>query len=243
MGKRDVILDRTLRIPWFRDDIIAGMRVAVIGVGNTGSRAVLMLYGLGPGELWLIDRDVVELTNIQRQFMFSENDLGRAKVHAARGFLLGRFKGHGTEVRAVVADVRYFEWNLKPDFVFCCVDNSAARKAVLEHCLERGIPLIDTGLEFRESQAGHVLLVDRDAFPDGACVNCYMDLGTERRREAGCVAAGIPYSGAIVAGVAVGMFVQHVMRKLRANYYFIDLNSCRSWFRFLRKGEDCDVCR
>jgi len=242
VGKREVILDRSLRIPWFRDDVMEKMRIAVIGIGNTGSYTATMLYGLAPKELWLIDKDVVELTNVQRQFIFSEEDEGRAKVHAARDFLLGRFRGHGTKVKPVVADVRYFSWDFKPDFVFCCVDNNEARKAVLEHCLRKDIPMIDMGLEFHESQAGHVLLVDRSALPDGACVNCYMDLGRRIKREAGCIAAGIPYSGAMVASIAVGMFIQHTFRKLRANYYFIDLNSQHVKFALLKRRENCSLC-
>ena len=62
------------------------------------------------------------------------------------------------------------------DFVFLCVDNHRARKHVLEKCLESGTPLIDMGPEFRESRFGYIVLVDKNAFPEGACINCYTDL-------------------------------------------------------------------
>ncbi len=80
----------------------------------------------------------------------------------------------------------------------------------------------------------HVLVVDRELFPDGACVDCYLDLG-RGAPEAGCIAAGITYSGRIIANVAAGVFVQHVHRRLKANHFFIDLNSCTAEFMFLRK--------
>ena len=243
MGKREVILDRSLRIPWFRDEVMRRLKIGVVGVGNTGSYTAIMLHGLAPKELWLIDKDVVEMENVQRQILFSEEDVGKAKAHAARDFLLSRFSGAGTEIKSIVADVRYFTWNSKPDFVFCCVDNNGARRAVLEYCLENAVPLVDIGLEFYESQAGHVLLVDRKRFPEGACVNCYMDVTREIKREAGCIAAGIPYSGAIVAGVAVGLFVHHIFREPRANLYFIDLNSQYVKFAFAKRKENCPICR
>jgi|Deesub1362A_J573_1020465.scaffolds.fasta_scaffold00802_10 molybdopterin/thiamine biosynthesis adenylyltransferase len=241
MEKRKLILDRSLRIPWFSDELIAGMRVAVIGTGNTGCSMSLMLYGLGPKELWLIDRDTVEIENVQRQFLFSENDVGRPKAHAAMDFLLSRYGGHGTEIHAVVTDVRYTDLE-NYDFVFCCVDNNSARRAVLEQCLEKDIPLIDTGLDFRESQAGHAILVDRQRFPDGACVNCYMDITGDTKRPQGCVAAAIPYSGPLVAGVAAGMFVQHVHGRLRHNFFFFDLNSGMARFGFIERKRNCEIC-
>ncbi len=239
--KEKLFLDRTLRIPWFDYEKMKKMRIGVIGTGNTGSYVAVMLYGLGPRELWLIDKDVVELSNIQRQFMYSEKDIDRPKVEAARDFLLSRFKGLNTKVRAVVADIRYFD-EFDFDFVFSCVDNNSARKAILKMCLEKRIPLIDMGLEFYESQAGHVLLVDREKFPEGACINCYMDLDKKSVYRGGCIASGITYSGAIVAGVAVGMFVQHVMKELKVNYYFIDLNTCITMFKLMKRRETCKVC-
>lgn len=238
--KEKAFLDRSLRIPWFDYSKIKGMRIAVIGIGNTGTHVALMLYGLAPGELCLLDKDIVEATNIQRQFMYSEKDINKPKVEVARDFLLGRFRLK-TRVKTLAVDVRYLS-DFDFDFVFSCVDNIPARKAILEKCLEKGIPLIDMGLEFYESQAGHVLLVDKKRFPDGACLDCYFDFGKKREYRGGCIASGIPYSGAIVAGVAAGMFVQHVMKELKANYYFIDLNSCTSWFTFMKRRETCRTC-
>jgi molybdopterin/thiamine biosynthesis adenylyltransferase len=235
-----IFFDRMLRIPWIRKGLLEELRVAVVGLGNTGSYTAVMLYGLGLKELWLIDKDEVELPNIQRQFIYPETSLGRPKAECAREFLLSRFSGLKTRIKAVIADIRYFT-GFDFDFVFCCVDNNSARKAVLESCLEKRIPLIDMGLEFHESQSGHVILVDRERFPEGACVNCYMDLSRDNHRG-GCIAAGIPYSGAAVASAAIGMFLHHLMKPKRVNYYFIDFNSADSRFMFLKRRGSCEVC-
>ncbi len=242
MNSRErIFFDRMLRIPWMDHEKLRKLRVGVVGLGNIGSPLAIMLYGLGLKELWLIDKDEVELSNIQRQFMYTEKDLKKPKAVAAKEFLEGRFKGLSTKIKAVVADVRFIDLDL--DFVFCCVDNNKARKAVLEKCLEKQIPLIDTGLEFYESQAGHVLLVDKQIFPEGACTNCYLDLSREIEYKGGCIAAGIPYSGAAVASPAVAMFVHHIMKGINVNFYFVDFNSMMSEFWFLKKRKSCEVCR
>jgi molybdopterin/thiamine biosynthesis adenylyltransferase len=64
-------------------------RVVVIGVGGLGSWAALSLACTGIGRLDLIDGDVVELGNLNRQVLFREADLGRAKVDAAADTLQG----------------------------------------------------------------------------------------------------------------------------------------------------------
>ena len=70
-----VFLDRTLRIPWFDRSKMKRLTVTVIGAGNTGSQLLAALHGLGLGRIHIIDRDVVELSNVQRQILYTEKDL------------------------------------------------------------------------------------------------------------------------------------------------------------------------
>lgn len=232
-------LDRMLRIPWIDYEKFSELEVCVIGLGNTGSPTALMLHSLGLKKLVLIDRDIVEVSNLQRQFIYLEEHVEKPKVEAARDFLKRRFRLE-TEIEPVVSDARFID-RLESDFVFLCVDNHQTRKHVLEICLKQGIPLIDMGLEFYEAQAGYVLLVDRKRFPDGACINCFTDLN-RRERFAGCIAAGVPYSGTLLASIAVGMFVHWLMKPKRKNFFFIDFNSMQCEFGFFRRKKNCEVC-
>ncbi|RLI76519.1 hypothetical protein DRP04_12595 [Archaeoglobales archaeon] len=238
--KELVFLDRTLRIPWFDRKKMKDISVTVIGAGNTGSQLLLAIYGLGLKRIFIVDKDVVELSNIQRQFIYSERDLGRPKAEAARDFLLSRFSGLSTEIAAEVCDISCCRIP-ESDYIFCCVDNDSARRAALTYCLDNEIPLIDMALEFNESQAGYVLFVDRKRFPDGACTNCYIELDG-KGYGAGCIAAGISYSGGIAANIAAGMFVQHVHEKLELNHFFFDVNSSVAGFMFLKRRKSCEVC-
>ncbi len=73
----------TLRSPHLRDG-----KVLVVGVGGLGSPAALALAVAGVGTIGLIDADVVELSNLQRQILHQTLDLGRPKVVSAREKLL-----------------------------------------------------------------------------------------------------------------------------------------------------------
>ena len=54
--------------------------VAILGIGALGSVAAELLVRSGVGKVMLLDRDVIEESNLQRQFLFEKNDVGRSKV-------------------------------------------------------------------------------------------------------------------------------------------------------------------
>ena len=62
---------------------IAESKVAIVGIGALGTVAAELLARSGVGELLLIDRDVVEKSNLQRQMLFSEKDIGQSKATSA----------------------------------------------------------------------------------------------------------------------------------------------------------------
>ena len=62
---------------------LAGARAVVVGLGALGSMSSDLLARAGVGHLRLVDRDVVELTNLQRQLLYSERDVDRPKAEAA----------------------------------------------------------------------------------------------------------------------------------------------------------------
>jgi molybdopterin-synthase adenylyltransferase len=150
---------------------LSAAHVALVGCGGIGSPAVQYLAGAGVGQLTLIDGDVVELSNLQRQTVFTEADLGRAKAEAAADWVR-RFDG-ATEVRAVAGRVggdcaaRLLEG---ATLVLDGCDNFATRLAVSDACVKLGVPLTSAALGRFQGQvanfAGHL--------PKESCYRCFV---------------------------------------------------------------------
>ncbi len=68
-------------------NLIKKSRVTVVGCGGLGSISTTQLVAMGIGYLRIIDSDVVELTNLQRQLLYREDDIGKPKVEIAKKYL------------------------------------------------------------------------------------------------------------------------------------------------------------
>ncbi|HEX6986766.1 MAG TPA: ThiF family adenylyltransferase [Planctomycetaceae bacterium] len=104
---------------------LAGLSVAVIGVGAVGRQAALQLACLGVPRLTLVDFDRVEPANVTTQG-YAAGDVGRAKVAATRDAV--RLLDAEIETRAV--EDRYRPTLEVGEAVFCCVDSISARAAI-----------------------------------------------------------------------------------------------------------------
>lgn len=134
----DVSLDAELRA------LLAGTRVAIIGCGGLGSNVAEMLVRSGIGALTLVDFDVVETDNLNRQFFFRDQ-VGEPKTEALAANL--RRIRPSVELRLVLE--RVTEANLLPlvtgaDVVVEAVDTAEAKAMVLNTCLRElpGVPLV-----------------------------------------------------------------------------------------------------
>ena len=141
--------DRYARQLWLPEIGAAGQarmaqtRVLLVGVGGLGSPVAQYLVGMGIGTLGLVDDDVVSVSNLHRQILYSEQQVGQPKVACAAARLrdlnsevsiaahLGRFTPE-------VADAMLASY----DMVVDGCDNFATRFAIDEACARRGIPYI-----------------------------------------------------------------------------------------------------
>ena len=122
-------------------------RVLVVGAGGLGSPVALYLAAAGVGTLGIIDDDVVELSNLQRQIIHATPDIGRHKVESASNSLKAmnpdvkvqpyKFKLCADNVLSVVKEY---------DFVVDGTDNFAAKFLVNDACVMENIPLSHGGI-------------------------------------------------------------------------------------------------
>ena len=149
-------------------NLLRDSSVLMIGVGGLGSVAALYLAGAGLGRLLLCDRDRVELSNLQRQIVYRQGDVGRKKIEAAADSL--RALNPGCEVQPVAGplDTTALEQAARgADLVLDCSDNFPTRALVNAACVRTRKPLV-SGAAIRFE--GQVALFDPAR--GGGCYAC-----------------------------------------------------------------------
>ena len=147
-------------------------RVAVVGAGGLGSPILAYLAAAGVGHLTVIDDDLVDVTNLQRQVLHGTADLGRPKVESAAGYV----RGLNPDVTVTTHQVRVGPGNAEQllvghDLVLDGADNFPTRYAVSDACVALGVPVVWAAvLRFDAQLSTFVPGVDeavnlRDLFP------------------------------------------------------------------------------
>lgn len=145
---------------------LAKARAVVIGCGALGTHTLSFLVRAGVGSVTVVDRDVVELTNLQRQTLFQEDDVGRPKAEAAEERL--RKVNSDVSVKGVVVDVTLANVEKligNATVVIDATDNMETRYLVNDACVKLGIPWIYGGAV---GVSGMVMVVAKD----GPCLRC-----------------------------------------------------------------------
>lgn len=165
--------------------------VLVVGAGGLGAPVLQMLLDAGIHDVTVVDPDAVDVENLHRQIVFTDDDVGRGKAEV----LAERF---GIDARPVLLDAETGPALVAGRAcVFDGTDNFAAKYLINDLCLAAGVPLVHAGAaQFR----GQVLSVPRG----GPCLRCLLpeppDAATDECRWTGVFG---PVTG-IVAALAFG---------------------------------------
>jgi molybdopterin/thiamine biosynthesis adenylyltransferase len=115
----------------------------VIGAGGLGSPVALYLGTAGVGQVTIVDDDVVDLTNLQRQIAHDQSRIGQPKAESARRSMLAINPGLRVEAVARRADAALLDVLVRRvDVVLDCSDNFATRQAVNAACVAHARPLV-----------------------------------------------------------------------------------------------------
>lgn len=160
-------------------------RAVVIGCGALGTHSISFLARAGVGSVLVVDRDVVDISNLQRQTLFEEADVGRPKAKVAQERLMRM--NSDIEAAGTVADVN--AGNIEgflagADVVVDATDNMETRFIVNDACVKLGIPWVYGGAV---GVGGMVLAV----VPDGPCLRCVFRSLPEPGELPTCDTAGI----------------------------------------------------
>ena len=234
------------------DDIgIAGQQrlkqshVAVIGAGGLGCPATLYLASSGVGTLTIIDDDVVATSNLQRQILFHDADVGVAKAPVAARELT-RLNPH-IQIHAVTE--RANATNL-PDLiagmnlVLDGTDNFTSRHAINAACHDQGIDLISGAAERFDGQ----VCVFRFSVASRPCYHClFPNTDAVALEPTPCALLGVyaPLTGLIgslMAGEAIQVLAQLPGTRLQAHLLAHDMNTQRTKLIAIKPDVACPVC-
>jgi len=216
--------------------------VLIIGMGGLGSPAALYLAAAGVGKLTLVDDDLVELSNLQRQILHGENDIGRLKVESAVDSL--RAINSSIEVNSYTRRLTEEELNdviSSVDVVVDCSDNFATRFLLNKVTQQHKIPLVSGAAIRMEAQ-----ITVYDSREEGsACYRCiYEDNGEIQQTcsESGVLSPLLGIIGSMQAVETIKLLT-NVGNTLAGRLLILDAFTM-TWREIkLRQNPECPICK
>lgn len=209
-------------------------RVAIIGLGGLGSNSAQLLTRAGIGEILLIDKDIVELSNLQRQSLFTEEDINKPKATQALKYL--KKVNSNIKIKAETMDL-YNENIIKLldyDLILDCSDNLKTRFLINEFAFKNKIPWIyASALESN----GYVLNI----LPGEACFRCiFKETSAIQTSNTTGIINTIP---AIIASIQVTEAIKTLLGQectkelIHFNVWDLSLNKIK-----VKKNPNCPIC-
>jgi len=215
-------------------------KVCIVGVGGLGNPIVTRLAAMGVGKIRIVDRDVIELSNLHRQTMFNEDDIGQVKVETA-----------AKKLRKLNADIVIEELPISIndytalevvdgcDVVVDALDSVNARYSLNKACIEKKIPFV-TGAAVGVTGQCFTILPNQSA-----CYHCLFPALDEDSMPTCSIEGVHPSILSIVGGIEVSEAVKVIMGKepsLKDKVLHVDLENLVFNFTKVSRVQECSVC-
>lgn len=214
-------------------------RVLLVGLGGLGAPAALYLAGAGIGTLVLADDDEVHLSNLQRQILFTTDDIAQPKAQVTQR----RLQQLNPDIRLIALQTRLEgkaleEEIARADVVLDCTDNMATRQAINAACVMLNTPLITaSAVGF-----GGQMMVLTPPWAQG-CYRCLWPEDDEPQRN--CRTAGIVGPVVGVMGILQALEAIKLLSGIETPRNALRLFDARagSWRQLaLQRASGCAVC-
>ncbi|MBI4147092.1 HesA/MoeB/ThiF family protein [Candidatus Woesearchaeota archaeon] len=212
---------------------IQGKKIAVVGVGALGTVAAELLARAGVGSLILIDRDMVEISNLQRQTLFGEKDVGRSKAIAAEK----RIGEINSEIKIEPHPIHLNPKNMQVlqtvDLILDCTDNLQTRFLINDYCKKERKPWIYAAAI---KTSGYVMPI----LPEGPCLQCFL---SETNLET-CDTAGVLNTITVsIASLQSTLALKLLLGKeIESTLYHYDIWNQNFKKLNIKKKENCPTC-
>lgn len=213
-------------------------KALVIGCGALGTYALSFLVRAGVGQVYVVDRDIIDISNLQRQSLFGEKDVGRPKAKVAEEAL--KEINSEIEIHGEVADISYTNvQRIVKDatVVLDATDNMDTRFLVNDACVKLGMPWIYAGAV---GVTGMVMPV----VSDGPCLRCVFPTLPQPGQLPTCDTVGIVNT---LPSMVASIEVTEAFKIMQGKEPFKELLVLDTWQGELqkvkvRKNPECDCC-
>lgn len=218
-------------------ETISKSSVCVVGVGATGSPVADLFVRAGIGNIKLIDGDTVDISNLHRQLLFSEEDVGKKKVEAAKKRLTA--VNSGCSIHAVDA---FLDKENVSELLHGChividgTDNMETRRIINKYCVDRKIPWIFV------SSIGTVAQVKAVLPGETACLDCFVD--SEANYVMSCEETGVLASSPVMASSMAWTIATRILtgHSEKGELFYIDPWN-HNWERIqINRNPNCKTC-
>ena len=215
-------------------------RVCVVGIGGLGNPIATRLVAMGIGKIRIVDRDVIELSNLHRQTMYDESDIGQVKVESAAKKL--KKMNPDVEIEALpvsVNDYTAFDLVEGCDVVIDALDSVNARYSLNKACIAKHIPFV-TGAAVGVSGQAFTILPK-----ESACYHCLFPALDEDSMPTCSIEGVHPSILSIMGGIEVAEAVKIITGKkpnLADRILHVDLETLDFVSTRTSRVEECPVC-
>ncbi len=209
-------------------------KIFIAGAGGLGSPLLLYLAGAGAGHLTVCDYDSVDLTNLNRQILYNDSDIGKNKASAAAD-ALKRLNGD-IEVKFINDAVSLsMESEIEScDLIVDCLDNFKTRHILNEISVKSGIPLIHGGVS---EYYGQVTFIKPG---ETACLSCFSPDSSDKS-SSGILGAVAGTIGSIQALEAV-KYITQTGELLKDRLLFFDGLKMEFTTLKISRNPKCSIC-
>lgn len=225
---------------------IAQTEIGICGTGGNGTWSALFSGLLGVLDLTVIDKDIVEFSNLHRSPFYTDEDVGKYKADVTKRELESRFPE--MRVRAIVGDLRtpeVWEQVRRCKWFLENVDNDETRLFVNKRCIEDGINLVSTasGFRFRDGRLINAGSRVARAIHGDACLNCSVvgDITSDN------ATASLVLPNVIAAALGVNFVIREITgyagsAQNKANFAMFDLLGIKLTRERILPSPGCPAC-
>lgn len=221
---------------------LAAARVLCVGAGGLGCPVLLYLTAAGIGHITIIDDDIVDESNLQRQVLFMEADIGQPKALVAKKRLeaLNGQVGITACVERLSANraVAYFE---RHDLIVDGTDNFPSKYLINDAAVKSGKPVVFAAIQGFE---GQVAVFDGARGPCYRCLYPHAPTAIVRNcAEAGVIGAVAGIAGTVQAMQCIALLAAHEsFRPLTGRLWRLDALTMEASCLTIPKDPHCPVC-